>query len=413
MNGSFNRSMSRIVFNTESDMKYATLFHEAFGEFSEAWNGKEMEQFQNDLLEWFFDNYDGKGDDVMNRIIKKYQDIYAQKQGTEGYREAANEMINDALAGLFNTEDGIKDFTDWLYENKSQKEAKTVIRKIAELIKELCEKIRSFLLDNEDVSGAAKKVMEMEADHAAELRRRLLDIVDKAAENYRNNAENKENQGNVKYSLMEFSDDKRRFVEIDQEQYRFEGHDRREYPRIAKEIINEKFNGKVIGLDNKMFVNGHGRDEFSNPSKYIQGNVYEAKMRSAGELDNLLDAGTNLRNEADGRDGHYHSDVINGFDYYDTLFKIGDRYYEAVINIKNIKRGRLFKDVTKIKDVTQDIMSSYGKNPKSQFLRTSSTDSLSQNEEKATENVKTSAYPKSSGNGFRRNPVESGAAGIF
>ena len=51
---------------------------------------------------------------------------------------------------------------------------------------------------------------------------------------------------------------------------------------------------------------------------------------------------------------------------------------------KNIAKGKLFKDVTKIKDVTQDVMSSYGKNPKSQFLRTSSIDIISQNEENAT-----------------------------
>ena len=99
-------------------------------------------------------------------------------------------------------------------------------------------------------------------------------------------------------------------------------------------------------------------------------------MRTAGELDNLLDAGTNFRNVPDGADGHVHPDVIGGFDHFDTLFKIGNRYFAAVINIKNVKRGKLFKDVTKIKDVTQDIMSSYGKNPKSQFLRTSSMNSI-------------------------------------
>lgn len=186
----------------------------------------------------------------------------------------------------------------------------------------------------------------------------------------------------VKYSLKQFEDG-RRFVEVDQMQERFEGHNISEFPRIAKDIINEKFVGKVVGIDNKMFVNGKGRDEYSNPSKYISGDIYEAKLRTSGEIDNLLDAGVNFRNEADGKDGHIHKNITGGFDYFDTLFKIGDRYYEAVINIMNIKRGKLFKDVTKIKDVTQDIMSSYGKNPKSQFLRTSSTNSISNTEQKS------------------------------
>ena len=177
-------------------------------------------------------------------------------------------------------------------------------------------------------------------------------------------------------------------------QERFEGHNISEFPRIAKDIINEKFVGKVVGIDNKMFVNGKGRDEYSNPSKYISGDIYEAKLRTSGEIDNLLDAGVNFRNEADGKDGHIHKNITGGFDYFDTLFKIGDRYYEAVINIMNIKRGKLFKDVTKIKDVTQDIMSSYGKNPKSQFLRTSSTNSISNTEQKS--NIKYSLAGKRS-----------------
>lgn len=104
-------------------------------------------------------------------------------------------------------------------------------------------------------------------------------------------------------------------------------------------------------------------------------------MRAAPELDNLLDAGTNFRNEPDGKDGHIHPDAVGGFDYFDTLFKICNRYFEARVNIKNIKRGKLFTDVTQIKDVTQAIMSSYGDNPKSQFLRTSSMDSIRDPEE--------------------------------
>lgn len=38
-----------------------------------------------------------------------------------------------------------------------------------------------------------------------------------------------------------------------------------------------------------------------NSSKPISGDIYEVKMRSAGELDNLLEAGTNFRNKADGQ----------------------------------------------------------------------------------------------------------------
>ncbi len=52
-----------------------------------------------------------------------------------------------------------------------------------------------------------------------------------------------------------------------------------------------------------------------------------------------------------------------------------DRIDEFASNVKQ-KNAVYLDDVTQIKDVTQAIMSSYGKNPKSQFLRTSSIDSI-------------------------------------
>ena len=233
--------------------------------------------------------------------------------------------------------------------------------------------------------GLLSNLRKFVAEHDTEVDTSTTEDIAPTREDAPGNVEGQKNttgNGGVKYSLMAFASDGRRYVEIDQEQHRFDGYSIDEFPRIAKDIINERFNGRVIGIDNKMFVNGAGRDEFANPSKRIPDDLYETKMRTAGELDNLLDAGTNFRKAEDGADGHYHEDVVDGFDYFDTLFKIGDRYYEAVINIKNIKRGKLFKDVTKIKDVTQDIMSSYGQNPKSQFLRTSSMDMLPNNGKK-------------------------------
>lgn len=191
----------------------------------------------------------------------------------------------------------------------------------------------------------------------------------------------KENSGeNTRFSLMQFEDG-RRFVEITADTSQFDGLTKREQGRLAVKIIKEKFAGKVIGLDNRVFVNGRGAGEYGFPLKELGKNEHNAKMRASTELDNLLDAGTNFRNEPDGSDGHIHEDVTGGFDYFDTLFKVGDRYYEAVINIKNVKNGKLFKDVTKIKDVTEDISSSYGENPKSTFLRTSSIDNIPQDNE--------------------------------
>ena len=174
------------------------------------------------------------------------------------------------------------------------------------------------------------------------------------------------------FSLREFNDG-RRFVDVQADPHVFDGMTISQMNEHAKKILREKFMGKVVGIDNKMFVNGDGVNEYLHPSKDIDEPTRIAKLTAAGELDNLLDAGIPLPNEADGRDGHIHPDAID-FSYFKTIFKIGNEYFEGIVNIKNIKRGKLFKDVTKIKNITQDIVSSYGVNPKSNFLRDASMD---------------------------------------
>lgn len=184
----------------------------------------------------------------------------------------------------------------------------------------------------------------------------------------------------IQYSLRQFTDGTR-FVKVDADTSAFDGLSRREQGKLATKIIKEKYAGKVVGADNPIFVNGRGAGEFGFPIKKLGDSEHSAKMRSSTELDNLFDAGSNYRNMPDGADGHIHENVTGGFDYYDVIFEVGDRYYKGKINVMNTKNGKLFKDITKIEDITEDISSSYGKNPKSTFLRTSSTDNIPESQE--------------------------------
>ena len=185
-------------------------------------------------------------------------------------------------------------------------------------------------------------------------------------------------EGGVRYSLNQF-DDGKRFVDVQMDANTFDGMTVADMNRVAKSILMEKFAGKVIGIDNRAFVNGDSVNEYLHPSKNIEADIRKAKLTASGELDNLLDAGEALPNEPDGRDGHIHPDAID-FSYYKTIFKVGDEYFEGIINIKNIKRGKLLKDITKIRNITKDIVSSYGTNPKSNFLRDASMDSIPKSE---------------------------------
>lgn len=104
--------------------------------------------------------------------------------------------------------------------------------------------------------------------------------------------------------------------------------------------------------------------------------IRDAKMRASTELDNLIDAGTNFRTAPDGQDGHVHPNAVGDFQYFDTTFKVGNEYYKGTVNIEPVSKGLLLKDITKIENITQDISSSYGQNPKSTFLRDASMNSI-------------------------------------
>ncbi|MBO5967850.1 MAG: hypothetical protein J6S14_05055 [Clostridia bacterium] len=288
---------------------------------------------------------------------KALESLYKNVEGTDIDAELTADLIGDYL------------FTDEDFIRKLSAEHRNVFQKIYDEIKYLCK-----------IATAGSK----EARQLEKVKR----VFDKV---YRENVKAKENtaEGGVKYSLCAF-DDGQRFVNIETDQKLFDGLSVKEQTDLATKIIKERFQGKVIGIENKAFVNGNTVDEFTHPAKHLEPDIYEAKMRASTELDNLMDAGFGFRNEADGKYGHTHLDAVGGFDYFDVIFKVGTEYYQGVINIKNINRGKLLKDITKIRNITQDMTSRYGDNPSYAFLRDASMNSISQNSEKSTENQKNS-----------------------
>ena len=69
--------------------------------------------------------------------------------------------------------------------------------------------------------------------------------------------------------------------------------------------------------------------------------------------------------------------MVGDFRYFDTIFKVG-KDYSGVINIQPLEKGMLLKDITQIKNISQDVSSSYGNTPKSTFLRDVSMDRVAQ-----------------------------------
>lgn len=282
--------------------------------------------------------------EAANILHEQYNRMGVETSMDEALDEAAANYAGEMIANT----DVLNEFI------RRHSEDRTLLEKLRDAIREIVGKL----------TGKAKK----QAQTAEGLLQQAFEAASK-------NSKNAATEGGVRYSLNEFADGKR-FVDVQTEQSQFDGLDDKQKTKRAIQVIKEKFAGKVIGIDNRVFVNGRSAAEYGHPSKNISSDIRDVKMRASTELDNLIDAGTNFRTAPDGKDGHVHPNAVGDFQYFDTTFKVGNEYYKGTVNIEPVSKGLLLKDITKIENITQDISSSYGQNPKSTFLRDASMDSI-------------------------------------
>lgn len=142
-----------------------------------------------------------------------------------------------------------------------------------------------------------------------------------------------------------------RYVEVDTDQARFDGLTAAEAKKEARKVILERFRGKVIGEgENKAYVNNRTAEEFSHPANWrIPDEAVMTKMRTSAELDNLMSVSELIGQYSD--DGR-HPDAVNGWQRYSVTFKVNDAMYTGEISVKCTQRGKVFYDLTKIKDIT-------------------------------------------------------------
>ena len=199
-NGQFIPSLAKIIINADGSGEYNALIHE-LGEFGLAYNEQEYKNVQAAIRDWYV-SY--KGADNFNALVDAYIDTYTKAEGSKTRAEAIDELTNDAVSGLFSTDEGVEQFTKWLSDNKTEAEKKSIIETIADFLKSVIEKIKSVIATS-NLQTAARNAMEMEQKRADHIRKQFLNMLDNASNNLYNGTEVEENTKNS-VTLGKFAD---------------------------------------------------------------------------------------------------------------------------------------------------------------------------------------------------------------
>ena len=248
-NGQFIPSLAKIIINADGSGEYNALIHE-LGEFGLAYNEKEYKNVQSAIRDWYV-SY--KGADNFNSLVDAYIDTYTKAEGSKTRAEAIDELTNDAVSGLFSTDEGVEQFAKWLSDNKTEAEKKSIIETIADFLKSVIEKIKNVIATS-NLQTAAKDAMEMEQKRANHIRKQFLNMLDNASNNLYNGTEVEENTKNS-VTLGKFAD-----VDINSneklEKYGIPNTARtlNDFVNVQKRVISTLDNDNFFNQNNKNIV---------------------------------------------------------------------------------------------------------------------------------------------------------------
>lgn len=178
------------------------------------------------------------------------------------------------------------------------------------------------------------------------------------------------------------------YVNIDTDQDIFDGKNLAEQTKIAKQYILNNFRENGIDMNNENInVTSKTANEYTHPKKQLPIATKSSKMKASTELDNLLSISKYQNSSID--DGR-HPFAKDGWDYYETVFKVGDNLFTGLINIGKSGKKKTLYDITKIKRIDQNRSTSAKAFTTS--LVNSTTDNIPQSNTKVNSDTSSTKY---------------------
>lgn len=325
-NGHFSQALSRIALSSTSHNEYETLIHE-LNEWANTYNPEGMRKVMDTVLDYAQTK---EGATYLSDRIQKYYDTYKRVESDKTYEGSADEFVFDYLAGVFSTEEGVKDFSRYMTEeNISQKEQKSILETVADFFKELYDKIVSFL-DDHVLSETAKKGLEADAEKAQEIRDMVLGVWSEAEENFGNNAEA---ENDMKFSIN---------VDLDEELKKYNIENKlNDYIAVQKAVVNHlketgffDKNSTVVNEETGMQIriNPRGIKETLANGKRFQSlprELKKLKIATIEQLPEIIKRGELIEDNIENTHGENSL-----YAYFETPVEINGGNYKVRVNIR-------------------------------------------------------------------------------
>ena len=258
---------------------------------------------------------------------EKFAESVKEIETKYGKNLTSEEVFADVCGQLFGNEEFIQSL-----ETKNTVESKNIIKQVYELLKHLLNKLTS--------DGRYRNFVQ--------------DLETKWRNAYRNTTMQKSisNLNNdTKFSIQTDINGKK-YVNVDTNQDIFTGKSLAEQTKIAKKYILDNFRQNGIDVDNeKINVTSKTANEYTHPKNQLPSATKTSKMKASTELNNLLSISEYKYSKPDaGR----HPLAKDGWDYYETTFKVGDNLFTGLVNIGKNGNKKTLYDITNIKRIDQN-----------------------------------------------------------
>lgn len=258
---------------------------------------------------------------------EKFAESVKEIETKYGKNLTSEEVFADVCGQLFGNEEFIQSL-----ETKNTVESKNIIKQVYELLKHLLNKLtsdgryRNFVQDLETKWRNAYRNTTMQ----------------KAISNLNND---------TKFSIQTDINGKK-YVNVDTNQNIFTGKSLAEQTKIAKKYILDNFRQNGIDVNNeKINVTSKTANEYTHPKNQLPSATKTSKMKASTELNNLLSISEYKYSKPD--DGR-HPLAKDGWDYYETTFKVGDNLFTGLVNIGKNGNKKTLYDITNIKRIDQN-----------------------------------------------------------